>query len=250
MHGICEFDEAQGVFAPMVLLGDEFEWQHPEGNAFRHSEDGRDWFYFCGSFATTRVPATYTDVINPGSYEALAWSPEEKDYLWQKTAPPVTQKAEAALLSAQKMPADRALLQVQDALTARPVTIHRSSVAWNTHRRAWVMIATEQEGEPSHLGEVWYAEAPTPSGPWQKAVKVASHPRYSFYNPRQHPFFQQQDGRVLYFEGTYTQTFSGQPVKTPRYDYNQLMYRLDLDDKRLAPARLPGPAAEKTPGSQ
>jgi hypothetical protein len=38
---------------------------------------------------------------------------------------------------------------------------------------------------------------------------------------------------VIYFEGTYTQTFSGNPEATPRYDYNQIMYRLDLDDPRL-----------------
>ncbi len=40
-------------------------------------------------------------------------------------------------------------------------------------------------------------------------------------------------GRLIYFEGTYTQTFSGNPVATPRYDYNQIMYRLDLADPRL-----------------
>ena len=41
------------------------------------------------------------------------------------------------------------------------------------------------------------------------------------------------DGRFVYFEGTYTATFSGTSVKTPRYDYNQILYRLDLDDPRL-----------------
>jgi hypothetical protein len=41
-----------------------------------------------------------------------------------------------------------------------------------------------------------------------------------------HPFFDQAGGRIIYFEGTYTDTFSGKPVITPRYNYNQLMYRL------------------------
>src|SRR5262249_10991329 len=36
------------------------------------------------------------------------------------------------------------------------------------------------------------------------------------------------------FEGTYSHTFSGNQNPTPRYDYNQLMYRLDLADPRLA----------------
>ena len=32
---------------------------------------------------------------------------------------------------------------------------------------------------------------------------------------------------------TYTHSFSGNPVKTPRYDYNQIIYALSLDDPRL-----------------
>ena len=85
----------------------------------------------------------------------------------------------------------------------------------------------------SFLGEVWFSEAPTPEGPWENAVKVATHNRgstgdYSFYNPTSHPFFDQQNGRFIYFEGTYAETFSGNSNPTPLYDYNQMMYRLDL----------------------
>ena len=239
-HGLCEFDEAQGIFTPSILLGDEFEWQHPEGNAFRVKDDDGEFFYFANEFALTRVAATYNDVLNPGSYEALAWSETEQDYVWQKKLPPVTQKGEAKMLADKKVPASRALLQVKDALTAKPVAMHRSSVSWNPHRKAWIMIGVQHFAAESALGEVWYAEAPTPSGPWTKAVKVASHPRYTFYNPRHHVFFDQQGGRVIHFEGTYTETFSGNPVPTPRYDYNQLMYRLDLDDPRLDVLRKVG----------
>jgi hypothetical protein len=60
-----------------------------------------------------------------------------------------------------------------------------------------------------------------------------THNRYSFYNPKQHPFFDRQGGRLVYLEGTYTTSFSGNTDKTPRYDYNQVMYRLDLSDPRL-----------------
>jgi hypothetical protein len=38
---------------------------------------------------------------------------------------------------------------------------------------------------------------------------------------------------VIFFEGSYTTTFSDGAQPTPRYDYNQIMYRLDLDDARL-----------------
>ncbi|MES2598928.1 MAG: hypothetical protein V4662_26590 [Verrucomicrobiota bacterium] len=236
-HGLCEFDEAQGIFVSSTLLGDEFEWQHPEGNAFRVKDDEGEFFYFAQDFAVTRVRASYNDVLNPGSYEALAWSEPQQDYVWQKKLPPVSQRSEAKMLADKKMPEDRALLQVKDALTDKPIIIHRSSVNWNPHRKAWVMIGSQHFAPESVLGEVWYAEAPTPSGPWIKAVKVASHPRYTFYNPRHHVFFDQQGGRIIHFEGTYTETFSGNPVPTPRYDYNQLMYRLDLDDPRLEVVR-------------
>ena len=52
-----------------------------------------------------------------------------------------------------------------------------------------------------------------------------------FYNVTQHPYFDR--GRYLYFEGTYVNTFSGNPEATPRYNYNQILYRLDLEEKRL-----------------
>ena len=44
-------------------------------------------------------------------------------------------------------------------------------------------------------------------------------------------------GRVIYFEGIYTNQFTGTPKTeaTPRYDYNQIMYRLDLSGPRLHP---------------
>ncbi len=40
--------------------------------------------------------------------------------------------------------------------------------------------------------------------------------------------------KSLDFEGAYTATFSGNKDPTPRYDYNQVMYQLDLSDERLA----------------
>ena len=40
-------------------------------------------------------------------------------------------------------------------------------------------------------------------------------------------------GRVIYLEGSYVNTFSGNPRPTPSYEYNQIMYRLDLSDPEL-----------------
>ena len=232
-HGIAEYDEKLGRFVPMTILGDEFDWQHPEGNAVRVQNDEGVFYYFADGFAMTRVPAKLDDILNPGAYQALAWSDTEQDYLWQQKLPPATQDREAKAIADKKMPTDRALMQLKDALTGKVVLIHRSSIQWNAYRKSWIMIANQNKGDTSLLGEVWYAEAPTPAGPWLKAVKIATHPKYTFYNPRQHSFFDQDGGRLIYFEGTYAETFSGNPVPTPRYDYNQLMYRLDLSDPRL-----------------
>jgi hypothetical protein len=95
----------------------------------------------------------------------------------------------------------------------------------------------EAYGKPSLLGELWYAEAERPTGPWGTAVKVLSHENYTFYNPRLHPEFTPEGSPILLFEGTYTAEFANHAKPTPRYDYNQILYRLDLDDSALAPAQ-------------
>ena len=77
-------------------------------------------------------------------------------------------------------------------------------------------------GKPSVFGELWYAEADAPTGPWGPAVKVLSHDNYTFYNPRLHPEFTPADSPILIFEGTYTVQFADRPAPTPRYDYNQI----------------------------
>lgn len=232
-HGLAEYDDATGRFNRVAVLGDEFQWQHPRHNAVTVRGEGGDWIHFCAPYCQTRVKADYEAVQNTSSYEALAWSQEHGDYVWQSTTGPTTQVEEEDLIKQGKMPKEKARMQVVDANTGKTVRLHAGSVHWNAHRKRWIMIAVQEQGDVSYLGEVWYLEAKAVEGPWRKAVKVASHPKYSFYNPSHHAFFDQQGGKIIYFQGTYAETFSGNPVATPRYDYNQLMYRLDLDDERL-----------------
>lgn len=133
-----------------------------------------------------------------------------------------------------------ARFQIKDAVTGSDIIFHTGSIVWNEYRKRFVLIGLQvahDKTSPSYLGEIWYAESDALTGPWGKAIKVASHPSYSFYNPIHHSFFDREDGRIIYFEGTYTNQFSGNPVGTPRYDYNQIMYRLDLDDPRLSKAQ-------------
>ncbi len=107
---------------------------------------------------------------------------------------------------------------------------HRGAIAYNAYRKKWVGVFTQNGGESSALGEIWYCEADTPLGPWEGAVHVVTHDKYTFYNPQLHPEFAERGSPVLLFEATYTHTFSGNPHQTPRYDYNQVLYRLDLDE--------------------
>jgi hypothetical protein len=232
-HGLAEWDAEKGHFTVLKTLPREEKWRFPRGHAVQHGE----WFYFSDGFLYTRVKADYSALQDPAAYEALRYDAEQ--WQWQKTHAPTTQEEEAGWLKEGKMPAADARYQLHDAAEReKRVSIHGGSVQWNAYRQRWVLIALQKGGKdaPSHLGEVWYAEAHAPDGPWGPAVKVASHPRYSFYNPVHHAFLDEDQGRVIYFEGTYSLEFSGNPLAPARYDYNQLMYRLDLDHPQLKPA--------------
>jgi hypothetical protein len=171
---------------------------HP---VFWNDDRGKKWLLFGNPLPTLRCPATFEDWQNTNTWEVL--SP-------QKDFPSVTEE--------------------------KPVKPHSGSIAWNSFRKRWVTVFMEVSGKPSRFGELWYAEADSPMGPWGKAVKVLSHENYTFYNPRLHPEFTPTNSPILIFEGTYTDQFADRPRTTPRYDYNQMLYRLDLDDAALKPA--------------
>ncbi len=63
------------------------------------------------------------------------------------------------------MNADEALLALRDVETGKAVIAHAGTVAWNAYRGRFVLITNETYGT-SMLGEVWYAEAESPLGPW------------------------------------------------------------------------------------
>lgn len=253
-HGIARFDVESGLFEPVVEL-DESNPVHPLGQSTR-GRDGETagYLYFGNPYPSVRVPARYEAVIDPEQYEAFtplvagskyrdAESQIERDaagqvvYAWKRNTPPLSNAEEHKLIERRLLPRETARWQSTDAATGERVQLQSGSVRWNDFRGKWVLIAVQSYGKPSFLGEVWYAEADRPEGPWGKCVRIVTHDRYSFYNPVHHEFFDQQGGRLIYFEGTYTHTFSGNSNPTPRYDYNQVMYRLDLSDERLRPAQ-------------
>ena len=257
-RGLAVFDDDRGEFANLAGV-DLQAPAFPQGHPFRHTQGGLEYVYFAQPFPLTRVRATAEDFAKPGHHECftclLKGSTAEKPlpdrdrhgrlrYAWRREAPLLSPALEARLLAAGTLKAHEARWQLRDRDSGKAVLAHSGSVCWNAHRRRWVMIAVRSWGT-SLLGEVWYAEADTPLGPWCYAVKVVAHDRYSFYNPKQHPMFDRAGGRVILFEGTYTREFSGNPDATPRYDYNQMLYRLDLDSPRLA---LPVAVCDLSPG--
>lgn len=232
---------------------------HPGGQPFHRTIDGTEYIYFATPFPLLRVKADPESLKHLDRYEGFTCLVEGSRaaehrfdrspsgslrYSWKRNTPPIGPADQSPLIGTGQLKADEALLKLQDIETGKPIVAHSGSVSWNRYRQRWVMIALELGGT-SMLGEVWYAEADTPVGPWAYARKIVTHDRYDFYNPKQDPLFEKQHGRIIFFEGTYVNTFSGNPNPTPRYDYNQIMYKLDLADERLA---LPAPVYRQ-PGS-
>jgi hypothetical protein len=239
--GVVRYDDAQELFVEALQLP-TVESRGPTGHPTRWLEPGGDYVYYQPPL---RIPATAEAMVDPGLYETFTALAEgsaselEKNadgtlaYAWKRNTDYTTRE----LLESQAIASDQALDGfVTDIESGDDINVHgATSRTWNAYRQRFVEMVQEIGGSSSFMGEIWYAEADTPLGPWVYARKIVSHDRHTFYNPRQHPFFDQQAGRRIYFEGTYVTTFAGDGVvPTPRYDYNQVMYRLDLDDPRLA----------------
>jgi len=206
--GLCEWNDDTRQFDRLHVLWTRSDTgsepvASPQGHpAFWADDQGRRWVLFGDPFPRVRCPATFEAWQNTNTWEVLE--------------------------------SQRQLRAASGDAIVKP---HSGSIAWNPWRMRWVTVFMEAGGKPSVLGELWYAEADAPTGPWGPAVKVLSHDNYTFYNPRLHPELTPADSPVLLFEGTYTAEFADRPAPTPRYNYNQVVYRLDLDDPALAPAQ-------------
>jgi len=255
-HGLAVFDDDQQVFRKHAEYPLEETRRCPRGHPVPVREDGHDWLLFPTPFVGTRCEATVEALSDPARYESFsclapgtrfagAQTTVERGlegaivWGWKRDTEAITQDQEAELLAAGLMRPGECRYQVRDT-AGQAVRLHNGSLAWNAYRQRWIMIVAQAGGSTSFLGETWFAEADSPTGPWTTCTKVVTHDHYGFYNPVHHPFLDQEGGRVIYFEGTYSQTFEGPVAPTPLYDYNQIMYRLDLSDPRLGP---PPPSA-------
>ena len=257
--GLAEFDDEEQIFKKIVQFDLGMPIQ-PNGHPFRVSEKNADYLYFS---PLTRVRADVKSFKDPSAYEAYTCLKEgsRKDdpqietahdgtpvYGWRHNAPALFPQDEAKLIKEGKLKSGNALFNVRDVATGKPVLYHGASISWNEYRNRYVMIMQEAFGT-SFLGETWYLEADRPEGPWVYARKIVTHENYSFYNPRHHPMFDKDGGRTIFFEATYTSGFTNNQYPTPRYDYNQIMYKLDLADPRLAlPVAVYGDRSGDFPG--
>jgi hypothetical protein len=243
--GLAVFNDEKAVFEKVAAYDTTLR---PEGRPFRATVNGKSTLYF---HPTMRTLAEYAHLVDPRRYETYTClkpgtkfqgkdTQLERDaagrlvYGWKANTAVLDSGRERELVKANLLKPTEALFQLHDAETDALVDDRGGSVYWNAFRRKWVRITGQANGSTSVLGEIWYAEADTATGPWAYARKILTHDNYTFYNVAQHPFFDQDGGRLIYFEGTYTSIYSGNKVITPRYDYNQIMYRLALDDSRLA----------------
>jgi hypothetical protein len=255
------FDDASQTFVELKKLELDPPMA-PSGHPFLVNDGGTNYYYFPQPYPSVRVKADLKSWSDLNAYEGYTplklgtktldeknpqWDRDARGQLkfaWKRGTPPLTREQSEALIKAGKLRREQLPGRLIDADGGKAVALHAASVEFNAYRKKWVLIGVETGGS-SMLGEVWYAESARPEGPWIRARKIATHHKETggalgktaenmdFYNPRHHPFFDQEGGRIIYFEGTYTKTFSGYPVQTPLYEYNQLMYRLDLSDPRL-----------------
>jgi hypothetical protein len=220
---------------------------HPTGRTpFVVTEAGIDYIVFTTPLPTLRVPRELAAVTDPARYEGFtplvpgtrfagADTALERDangalvWAWKAGTAPLLPAEQAELVAAGLIEYAESPFRLVDVETGAPVQAHSGTVAFNHYLGRWLMVFGRLDGATSRLGEVRVAASDAIEGPWSESMLAASHEAYSYYNVAQRPFFDEDGGRRIYFEGTYTRSFSRSQTATPYYDYNQVMYALDLD---------------------
>jgi len=184
-QGLMVYDDQKEVFEKAVALKKDAAL-YADGVPFRVKVGEENYYYFPAPFTVplVRVKATLNNVLNPESYEGFV------DGSWKAGARP-------------KRPKSQIDFETGEAIEAS------GTVSWNAYRKRWIMIAWRV------VDSTYYFEGDTPVGPWVYGRRIVKYDHYTFYNVAHHPFFDQEDGRVIYFEGTYTREFSDAPVATP-----------------------------------
>jgi len=242
-RGIAVFNDQLQQFEKYKQID---EWL-PDYNVINHpflaqSAQGI-FYYFTSEFSFSRIKPDLDAISNASQYESYTCLKEgqqfDKDnplverakdgslvWNWKKRSTPVGVNEQQILIEKNVISAEEGWFFLRDFYSGKNITTDRNSISWNSSRKKWILIAGVK------VGEIWYAEADTPLGPWIFAKRIVKHDKF-FYNPAHHIFFDEDNGRKIYFEATYTNAFLPEKNLTPRYEYNQLMYSLTLDRAEL-----------------
>lgn len=163
-------------------------------------------------------------------------------YRWRGQTSPVGPHEQAMLVEAGHLEPEERWIVFRDVRTGRELIHQHHSLQWNPYRQRYAGLFTcrlASESRPAStegiqgLNQTWYGEADTLLGPWAYLEKVVDVGDYAYYNPLYNPYFHEQGGRILFFEGTYTRFMDATAPMRPRDNYNQVVHRLDLDDPRV-----------------
>jgi len=246
-RGVAVWNDTSHRFESVKEFGPEPIGPPDGSHDLKVKEGDSEWLYFADPFPFARVRSRFADYVDPAAYER--WSCETADstatnpvierdshgepvFRWRRGGSSFDQKRQQFLVSKGLVKPEECPIRFRTG-DGKEMQISRGSVAWNAYRKKWIMLFGQAFAKESLLGEIWFAESDALTGPWDRAVKVVTHDKYSFYNVAHHPELDSVDGRTIRFEGTYTLSFSGVEQPTPRYDYNQILYELDLTDPRL-----------------
>lgn len=247
-RGIAIFDENTEKFEKYKEVPEWLKEYHLTNHPFIGLSKGKSQLYLTSEFAFRRVAPEVDSVATAAAYESFTclqpgsiFDPTNPAldraadgslrWGWKRNTDMVDLKRQQTLIDAGHIAAAEGWLHLQDFASGASVVVNRGSIYWNEYRQCWILIGG------AGVGEIWYAEGDSPVGPWVFVRKVADHDIH-FYNAVHHPFLDQKNGQTIYFEGTYTKAFLQTQDNLPRYEYNQLMYQLSLDDSRLY---LPAP---------
>ena len=271
-HGLAEFDDQAGQFRIVMPYPADAPIA-PEGavvisQVLPGTDKGIDYYYYAAPWPFVRSLATISGIKDIPALETFTCFKEgarcagkagelDRDaegnlrWGWKMNTSRMDDGNLQRMLKAGLMKPDEAPTAPCDVNTTATFVPQSGSVCYNEHRKRWISIRSLTWNPVSFLGEVAYFEADTPQGPWVYGQKIITHrmgaegvnavtwtksnaKTYSFYNPTQHPEFDKEGGRIIYLEGTFTASFvGGEAVETPGYNYNQIMYKLDLDDPRV-----------------
>jgi hypothetical protein len=244
-RGVAIYNDEEKIFESVKQVDNWLPFGHRCEHPFMGKSKNQDYIYLTSEFDFQRVLPQIDSLIRPESYESFSCLKEgtvfdlknlqlDRDsygkliYGWKKNTGFIDEKRQQKLVETGLILESERWTHTTDINTGKSIDVGRGSIFWNEFRKKWIMI--------SGAIDIWYSEADTPVGPWVYARKVAEHQSF-LYNPTQHPFFDQNGGVDIFFEGTFTKFFSKEEI-VPYYDYNQIFYKLSLKDEQTF---LPSP---------